>query len=107
MSNIRFAELTDRIDVYPSDIYINRMEIQSTAVTMYVEGRYDFLRKNTDILIQVPVSNVKKRDEDYKAKNKGINAKTGASILIRAKSTGDGNIKFSPTLSKKVKPTKE
>jgi hypothetical protein len=103
MSDIRFAELKDRIDVYPSYIYINRMEIQSSAVTMFVEGRYDFLNKNTDILIQVPVSNMKKRDKDYKAQNKGVNAKTGASVLIRAKNGDDGNIKFTPTLSKKVK----
>jgi len=103
MSNIRFDELKDKIDIYPNYIYINRMEIQSTAVTMYVEGRYDFLKKNTDILIQVPVSNMKKRDKDYKAKNKGVNAKTGTSVLIRAKNGDDGNMKFTPTLSKKVK----
>ena len=103
MSNVRFAELKDRIDVYPSYVYINRMEIQSTAVTMFVEGEYDFLKKNTDILIQVPISNMKKRDKDYTAKNKGVNAKTGASVLIRGKNGADGDVKFAPTLSKKVK----
>lgn len=103
MSNIRFAELTDKLDINPHDVYINRMEIQSTAVTMFVEGRYDFQKQNTDLLIQIPLSNMKKRDKDYKAKNKGVNAKTGASVLIRAKNGPDGNIKFAPTLSKKVK----
>ena len=62
-----------------------------------------FLKKNTDILIQVPFSNMKKRDENYKAKNKGVNAKTGASVFIRAHNTEDGSIKMVPTMSKKIK----
>ncbi|HEY6976104.1 MAG TPA: AsmA-like C-terminal region-containing protein [Chitinophagaceae bacterium] len=107
MSNIRFDELKDKIDIYPNYIYINRMEIQSTAVTMFVEGGYDFNKKNTDILIQVPLSNLSRRDKDYKAKNKGVNAKTGMSALIRAKNDESGNIKLAPTLSKKVKPYNE
>jgi hypothetical protein len=103
MSNVRFDELKDRIDIYPSSVYINRMEIQSTAITMFVEGSYDFGKKNTDILIQVPLSNMKKRDDDYEVKNKGVNAKTGTSVLIRAVNDAKGNIVFNPTLSKKVK----
>jgi hypothetical protein len=106
MSNIRFDELKDRIDIYPHSLYINRMEIQSTAVTLFVEGLYDFEKKNTDILIQVPFSNMKKRDEDYKAKNKGVNAKTGRSVLIRAENDDKGGVIFVPTLSKKIKAGK-
>ncbi|HEX5152966.1 MAG TPA: AsmA-like C-terminal region-containing protein [Parafilimonas sp.] len=107
MSNIRFDELKDRIDIYPHSLYINRMEIQSTAVTLFIEGMYDFQKKNTDILIQVPLSNMKKREKDYKAKNKGVNAKTGTSVLIRALNDDKGDIIFNPTLSKKVKGKKE
>ena len=103
MSNIRFAELKDKIQIYPRYVYLNRMEIQSTAVTLFVEGIYDFNKKNTDMLIQIPMSSMKKRDENYKAKNKGVNAKTGTSILIRAKNDDAGNISLSPTLSKKTK----
>ena len=106
MSNIRFDELKDRIDIYPHSLYINRMEIQSTAVTLFVEGLYDFEKKNTDILIQVPLSNMKKRDKDYKAKNKGVNAKTGRSVLIRAENDDKGEVIFAPTLSKKIKAGK-
>jgi hypothetical protein len=106
MSNIRFDELKDRIDIYPHSLYIYRMEIQSTAVTLFVEGLYDFEKKNTDILIQVPLSNMKKRDKDYKAKNKGVNAKTGRSVLIRAENDDKGEVIFAPTLSKKIKAGK-
>ena len=107
MSDVKFAELKGRLDVTPDYIYINRMEIASSAINMFLEGRYDTYGKNTDMLIQVPFSNLAKQDENYKAKNKGINAKTGASLWIRAKNDNAGDIKFSPTLSKKIDSLKK
>lgn len=101
MSNIRFAELKDRIDITPDYLYINKMEIQSTAISMYLEGQYDIYGKNTDMLIQVPFTNFGKRDESVPVKNKGLNAKTGLSIWINAKNDQYGEIKFTPRLSKK------
>jgi hypothetical protein len=101
MSNVRFAELKDRIDITPEYLYINRMEIQSTAISMYLEGQYDIYGKNTDMLIQVPFSNFGDRDETVPAKNQGLDAKTGLSIWIGAKNDQYGEIKFKPRLSKK------
>lgn len=101
MSNVRFAELKDRIDITPEYLYINRMEIQSTAISMYLEGQYDIYGKNTDMLIQVPFSNFGNRDETVPVKNKGLDAKTGLSIWIGAKNDQYGEIKFKPRLSKK------
>jgi len=107
MSNIQFAELKDRLDIFPDYIYINRMEIQSTAIGMYLEGRYDLYGKNTDMLIQVPVSNMKNHDQDYKVENKGVNAKTGISIWIRAHNDASGDLKFALTFKKKLKDLKK
>lgn len=101
MSNVRFAELKDRIDITPGYLYINKMEIQSTAISMYLEGQYDIYGKNTDMLIQVPFSNFGKRDESVPVINKGVDAKTGLSIWIGAKNDQYGEIKFTPRLSKK------
>jgi hypothetical protein len=70
------------------------MEIQSTVITMFVEGIYD-VKKGTDLSIQVPLSNLKKRDEDFKPKNKGIDSKTGISLRLRAKTGDDGKAKIS------------
>ena len=77
------------------------MEIQSTAVSMYLEGQYDIYGKNTDMLIQVPFSNFGERDETTPLKNKGVDAKTGLSIWISAKNNEYGEIKLTPRLSKK------
>jgi hypothetical protein len=46
------------------------MEIQSSVLTMFVEGVFS-TKGNTDIRIQVPLSNLKKRDENYIPKNLG------------------------------------
>ncbi len=100
--DIRFAELKDRLDVKDGDIKINRMEIQSTALSMYVEGVYS-LKGNTDISIQVPLSNLKKRGEDYKPENIGADAKGGTSVFVRGQPGPDGNIKFKYDMFKKFR----
>ena len=93
-SDIRFAELKDKLEVDGSQIKINRMEIQSTVLTMFVEGIYD-VKKGTDLSIQVPLSNLKKRDEDEELINKGVESKTGVSLRLRAKTGEDGKAKIS------------
>jgi len=100
--DIRFAELKDRLDVKDGDIKINRMEIQSTALSMFVEGVYS-LKGNTDISIQVPLSNLKKRGEDYKPENTGADAKGGTSVFVRGQPGADGNIKFKYDMFKKFR----
>ena len=100
--NIEFAELKNRLTVKDKDITINKMEIQSNVVTMYVEGVYS-MKGNTDIYIQVPVNNLKKRDEDYKVENKGVYAKKGVSVYLHGTPGDDGKIKFKYGLFKQKK----
>ena len=66
--NIRFAELKDRLEISNQEIKINRMEIESTVLSMYVEGTYS-MKGTTDMSIQIPLSNLKKRGTDYKPEN--------------------------------------
>jgi hypothetical protein len=101
-SDIRFAELKDRLDILNRDIKINRMEIQSTALSLYVEGIYS-LKGNTDISIQVPLSNLRSRNENYKPENVGSDAKGGTSVFVRGRPGEDGNIKFKYDLFKKFR----
>lgn len=91
--NIRFAELKDKLEVANNEIKINRMEIQSNVLSMYVQGIYS-MKGKTDMSIQVPLSNLKKRDADFIPKNKGADKKGGASIYIRGRPGSDGNIQF-------------
>ncbi len=98
--NIQFAELKNKFVVHNREVTINRMEIQSSVLSLFVEGIYS-MRGNTDISIQVPLKNLKKRKEDYKPENIGVDGKTGSSIYLRGRPGNDGNIKFSLDLFKK------
>ena len=92
LSDVSFAELKDRLDLNGNDIYMHRMEIKSTAVNMYVEGIYSFAN-NTDLSIQIPLHGQKK-DRHEVSENKGVKAKTGISIFLRARDDKDGKLKI-------------
>ena len=81
------------------------MEIQSSVLTMFVEGIYS-QKGNTDISIQVPLSNLKKRDSSYTPENIGVDKKGGKSIYLRGRPGPDGDIKFNIDLFKKYEKTK-
>ena len=104
--NIRFAELKNRLEISNQEIKINRMEIQSTVLSLFVEGIYS-KKGNTDLSIQVPLSNLKKRDEDYNPENIGVDKKGGRSIFLRGQRGDDGNIKFKLDLFKRYEKDKK
>ena len=105
LENIRFAELKDRLDINNGDIKINRMEIQSTAFSFFVEGTYS-MKGNTDLSIQVPLNNLKKRRADYNPENIGTDKKGGTSIYLRGRPGDDGNVNFKIDLFNKYKKVK-
>jgi hypothetical protein len=94
LSDIYFAELTNQLDIDTSTITIHRMEIQSTALVLFVEGTYNW-KRGTDLSIQVPLSNLKKRKQGEPPPKQGINSKTGPSVHLRAKTGDDGKLKIS------------
>jgi len=104
--SIAFAELKDTWEIQNGEVRINRMEIQSSVLSMYIEGIYS-MRGNTDLSIQIPFSNLKKRKDNEVPKNKGVNAKTGSSLYLRGRNTDDGTVKLSLDLFKKYFKDKE
>ncbi|MEO6723368.1 MAG: AsmA-like C-terminal region-containing protein [Ferruginibacter sp.] len=104
--NIRFAELTDRLEIKNRDIKINRMEIQSTVFSFFIEGIYS-MKGNTDLSIQVPLNNLKKRKADYNPENIGTDKKGGRSIFVRGRPGADGNVNFKLDLFNKFKKEKQ
>lgn len=103
--NLRFAELKNKLIVSNQEIRINRMEIQSNVISMFVEGIYS-KKGNTDISIQLPLSNLKKRGASFNPKNMGLKKKTGASIFLRGRPGSDGNIDFTYDILKKYQKEK-
>ena len=103
--NIEFAELKNKFTINKGEVTINRMEIQSSVLSFFVEGLYS-QKGNTDISIQVPLNNLKKRKDDYKPENIGTDKKAGRSIFLRGKPGKDGNIQFKLDLFKKYQKDK-
>ena len=101
LKNVQFAELKDTFNIKNGDIYINRMPVQSSALTMYIEGIYSF-EDRTDISIQVPLTTlVNKPGDDFKKINKKRAKNPGASIYLRAKDKG-GQVKIGVDLFRKL-----
>jgi hypothetical protein len=105
-SNIAFAELEDTVIVKNAAIAIKRMEIESSALRMYVEGLYDMDGKATDLSFQVPLSNFKKLETTHVPINKGIGSDGEPSIFIRAKQNNNGTLKFSYDLFKRFRKSR-
>lgn len=93
LSAVRFGELSSQLDLDTTTIYIHRMEIQSTAFTLFVEGVYD-RKTGPDLSLQVPLSNLKERSPDAPPPNKGNEGKAGLSLRLRAKRGDDGKLKI-------------
>ena len=104
--NIRFAELKDRFEIKNQEVKINRMEIASSVMSMFVEGVFS-KKGNTDISIQVPLSNIHRPEADLNPVNIGVDKKAGRSIHLRGRPGPDGNIKFKLDLFNKFKKEKE
>ena len=51
--------------------------------------------------IQIPLSNLKKRDDDYIPENIGTDKKGGRSIFLRGQPGSDGNVQFKLDLFKR------
>jgi hypothetical protein len=94
LSQIQFAELQNQLDIDSTTVTLHRMEIRSTAFTLYAEGTYD-TKTGTDMELQIPLSNLKKRNVDAPLESKGNDSKGGLSVHLRAKTGQDGKLKVS------------
>lgn len=92
-SDVEFAELISNFSIKGTDMDISRMEIQSTVLSFFVEGRYSFT-DSTSLSVQIPLSNLKKRDKNFKPKNIGTHAKAGPSVFLHVHRDKDINSKI-------------
>jgi AsmA-like C-terminal region len=93
LSDVRFADLYDSIEVRGENITINRMEIRSSVLTLFVNGMYN-MKTGPDMSIQVPLSNLK-ANKDSVLVNKGIKRNPGISVRLRVRRGTDGKLDVS------------
>ena len=89
-NNIRFAEINSHFLLKGSDVDIDKMEIESSVLSFFVKGKFSFAN-NTNLSVQLPLSNLRKRDKNYKPKNVGLDAKVGPSIFLHIYNDKDGS----------------
>lgn len=92
-SKIEFANLKDTITLNGPMLTMTRMLIQSSVVTLYAEGTYGF-QGGTDMLVQIPLSNLKKREKDFKNVKVSEDTKLGPTVLLRIKEDKDGKMQI-------------
>jgi len=88
-TDVRFDEIMADFNVHGTELDISRMEVQSTVLTLFLEGRYS-LKDSTNLSIQIPLSNLRKRDKDFVPQNVGTDAKVGLSVFLKASEGKDG-----------------
>ncbi|MFC0182947.1 AsmA-like C-terminal region [Pseudarcicella hirudinis] len=90
---VRFAPIRNNFVLKGGEIEIKPMQIESNVLTFFLEGIYSFGDK-TDLSIQIPLMNLKKRDSTYQFSSYNPE-KIGANIFLRAKQeNGEVNIKL-------------
>ncbi|HEX6224350.1 MAG TPA: AsmA family protein [Chryseolinea sp.] len=92
-SDVEFAELNSNFSIAGTDMDISRMEIQSSVLSLFLEGRYSFT-DSTSLSVQLPLSNLKKRHKDFKPKNIGTDSKAGPSVYLHVYRDKDINSKI-------------
>ena len=92
-SDVEFAELKSNFSIAGTDMDISRMEIQSSVLSLFLEGRYSFT-DSTSLSVQLPLSNLKKRHKDFKPKNIGTDSKAGPSVYLHVYRDKDINSKI-------------
>ncbi len=90
-TKIKFADLKNRLIVDGTAFKMDRMEIRSTALTMFVRGTYD-VKNGTDMRIVLPVRNLMGSNADTDLSDTA-QSKRGISIRLRAQTGDDGKLK--------------
>lgn len=104
---VRFAPIRNDFKLTGQEIEIAPMEIESNVLTLYIDGIYSFGNK-TDINIQIPLSNLKKRDSTYVLDPNNPEKREGSKIFLRAvDENGEVNIKLAFRRKKKDKSKDE
>ena len=104
-SNVQFAEISNKLVFENAGVTIKRMAINSSVLTLFLEGIYG-LNNNTDISIQVPLKNLKKKEDEAHPEFISGDAKGGMSVFLRAATDKDGKMKIKYDPLKRLKGNK-
>lgn len=97
---ITFKDVKNTLDLKGDKIIINPMHIESSALTLNVEGVYG-LQKGTDILIDVPLRNPKKDEMILNDSLRAARSMKGIVLHFNAVDGDDGKVKIKLMMKRK------
>jgi hypothetical protein len=100
LTHVYFSQLHDVFGFSKDTVDLNKMEIQSSVLEMFVEGMYKLDGAYTNADIQVPLINLKKK-KGVPKKNVGVDTNHGLSIYVHAYNTGQEPLHYKFGLFKK------
>lgn len=107
LDDVEFADLKQRFRFDGTLMQIDLIEINSTAIWMYVEGTFDF-NGESDLRIQIPWKNLKKVPEDAILGQEGEDDRQAKSLFLKAVGPkGDIAISYDATQGGKREERKE
>ena len=107
-NNIDFADIDNRSKLTGTVFDIDTLNIFSSVLTLFISGIYDFNKITTDMLITVPLINLKKMDAAERMALTDSAAMKGGNVMLRATHAKDGDLNVLPVvLGKDKKKEKE
>lgn len=94
LKHITFHDVKNTLDLKGNLIVINPMHIESSALTINVEGIYDLQKKLTNIQVDVPLRNPKKDELIADDSLRAARSMKGIVIHLTGVNGNDGNVKF-------------
>ncbi len=98
--SIRFAPVTDTLYITQKVVHIPRMEIQSTAFNLFLEGHINY-DDNTNLWISVPWQNFTAWEEGDSIPPKTGYYQSGAKLYVEVIGNADNGVDYKFHLSKK------
>jgi hypothetical protein len=96
LDRVRFAPIRREFVLKGQEIEVQEMEIESNVMTLFVDGTYSFGNK-TDLSIQLPLRNLKRRDSTYQLTQHNMEFMKGSNVFLRAVDEGGKvTIKYDP-----------
>ncbi|MBA4848905.1 AsmA-like C-terminal region-containing protein [Emticicia sp. BO119] len=93
LEHVQFAPIVHEFVIKGKEVEVKKMQIESNVMTFFLDGIYS-LGDKTDLNIQIPLSNLRKRDSTYQFRDYDPDS-IGSNIFLRAvDENGKVNIKY-------------
>lgn len=93
LEHVQFAPIVHEFVIKGKEVEVKKMQIESNVMTFFLDGIYS-LGDKTDLNIQIPLSNLRKRDSTYQFRDYDPES-IGSNIFLRAvEENGKVNIKY-------------